>query len=76
MISDNRDKLAETLQEASLHKLSADYCRDHSTLTIIEDNRFVTLMLTFNQINLASTTRTNTLIKLGDIGASFAPQMQ
>lgn len=40
MISDNRDKLPETLQEASLHKLSADYCRDHSILTIIEDERF------------------------------------
>ena len=42
MIQENVENMPETLQEAPLHKLSADYCRDHSILNIIEDERFVT----------------------------------
>ena len=41
MIQGNIDNMPQTLQEAPLHKLSADYCRDHSILNIIEDERSV-----------------------------------
>ena len=39
LMSQDFSKLPQKLQEAPMHKLSAEYCRDHSELNIIEKKR-------------------------------------